>query len=260
MSDKPVPEQNNIIINDTWESLKDFTAARIAQGRTGVSLPLKKSLEFRMAHALARDAVYSSLRIDALAKKLSPLLPVIEVQSQAQDRIVYLQRPDLGRKLNEDSVEKIKEYSRGDYVDVALIVADGLSATAINEHATPLLEIIVAELNNSGLTTTPITLVEQGRVAIADEIGFLFNAKLAVILIAERPGLSATDSVGIYLTYDPKPGKTDEARNCISNIRPRGLSYAHAAAKLVFLIQESLRLKLSGVNLKDTSGLLSDRP
>lgn len=236
-------------------ALKEFTAARIALGRVGASIPLKQSLEFKLAHAHARDAVYSTLRVDELTTKLSLFnLPVLHLHSKALTRHKYLKRPDLGRRLDENSSAILSDYNSG--ADVAILIADGLSAEAVNENAFCLLEILLPMLISAGLRVAPICLVEQGRVAIGDDVGFLLNAKLSVVLIGERPGLSAADSMGAYLTYNPRPGLTDESRNCISNIRPEGLIYQAAAEKIFYLITESFRRRISGVDLKDNTGLI----
>ncbi len=243
--------KQNSFIPDTWESLKAFTNARIALGRTGVATPLKEILDFRMCHAHARDAVYSILNIDKLTAALQQFqIPLITVNSKANDRTVYLQRPDLGRKLNDASANNLKNETSHS-ADVAIIIADGLSATAINEHAVHVVKKLIPLLKQSVLTITPLVIAEQARVAIADEIGSILQAKLSVILIGERPGLSSPDSMGAYITYQPVPGKTDESRNCISNIRPEGLGYELAAEKIAKLIKTSLQLKLSGILLKD---------
>jgi len=255
--------KQNSFIPDAWESLKAFTNARIALGRAGVAPPLKEILDFRMCHAHARDAVYSVLNIDELTGALQQFqIPVITVNSKASDRAVYLQRPDLGRKLNNASASNLKNVREDSFgetshsADVAIIIADGLSATAINEHAVHVVKKLIPLLKQSVLTLTPLVIAEQARVAIADEIGSILQAKLSVILIGERPGLSSPDSMGAYITYQPVPGKTDESRNCISNIRPQGLEYALAATKIAKLIKTSLQLKLSGISLKDEDQIL----
>lgn len=246
----------DIYIPDPWDSLRTFTNARIALGRTGIASPLKEVLDFKMCHAHARDAVYSELHADELERSLDQFqLPLIRVRSKAVDRSAYLQRPDLGRTLHESSVAHLKNES-SHTTDVAVIVADGLSAIAINEHAIPVLKKLLPLLKQSVLTIAPLVIAEQARVAIADEIGSILQAKLSLILIGERPGLSSPDSMGAYITFDPKPGTTDEARNCISNIRPNGLNYDLAAEKIAGLIRASLHLKLSGTLLKDDELLL----
>lgn len=241
---------------DPLIALKEFTAARIAIGRVGTSIPIKQSLEFKLAHAHARDAVYSVLDIDGLVNSLKPYnLPVLHLHSKALSRHKYLKRPDLGRQLNEEWIALLNDHNAG--ADVAIIIADGLSATAVNENAFYLLEVLIPMLRKAGLTIAPFCLVEQGRVAIGDDIGGFLGAKLSVLLIGERPGLSAADSMGAYLTYAPKSGLTDESRNCISNIRPQGLMHKPAASKIFYLINEALKRKLSGVGLKDNAGLIS---
>lgn len=241
--------------DDSFNPLKEFTAARIGIGRAGTSIPLKQALEFKLAHAHARDAVYSILDTEGLLNSLKQFnLPGLLLNSKADNRAQYLQRPDLGRKLHEASADRLKSHS-GKY-DVVIIIADGLSATAVNENASGLLKVLLPLILDAKLKIAPICLVEQSRVALGDEAAHLLNAKFSVMLIGERPGLSAADSIGAYLTYDPKPGLTDESRNCISNIRPQGLNYKAAASKIFYLIQEAFRLKLSGVGLKDNEGLI----
>lgn len=253
-----MPSQANHIITasvspDPWAPLRAFTPARIALGRTGTALPLQEVLQFRMAHAHARDAVYSLLDTTTLIAQLQKLqLPVNLLHSQAADRHAYLQRPDKGRKLDTGSIALLRSLAgKPAQQAVSIVLADGLSATAINSHALPLLEALLPWLQQAAIPLTPLSLVQQGRVAIGDEIGSLLQAALVVVLIGERPGLSSPDSLGIYLTYHPQPGLTDEARNCLSNIRPAGLSYQAAAAKLFYFIRESFRRQLSGVALKD---------
>lgn len=233
-----------------WERLKDFTDARIALGRTGGSLKTQELLQFRKDHALAKDAVWASLDSNSLEAEIKAIkIPSIILSSQAESRETYIKRPDLGRKLSEESIAAIKN-SKPEATDISIILADGLSANAISLHAIPFLQEFLSKVN--GLSLAPISIVKQGRVAISDEIGELFSSKISIILIGERPGLSSPYSMGIYLTYNPKAGNTDEKRNCISNIRTGGLPYAYAAEKLAFLCSEALRLKLSGVQLKDT--------
>jgi ethanolamine ammonia-lyase small subunit len=235
--------------------LKGFTAARIGIGRTGTSIPTKQSLAFKLAHAHARDAVYSVLDIDALSNNIKQFnLPVIVLHSKAGSRAEYLQRPDLGRKLKKSSAKQLKEYA-GNY-DVSIIIADGLSASAINDNVIGLLNHLIPLVAAANLKLAPICFVEQARVAVSDKVAHLLNAKLSIILIGERPGLSSADSIGAYLTYGPKPGLTDESRNCISNIRPQGLMFKPAAGKIFYLVQEALRMKLSGIRLKDNQGLI----
>lgn len=243
---------------DPWAALCAFTAARIALGRTGTSVPLREALAFRLAHAHARDAVYSALDADRLLGELAALkLPTVQVRSCASTRSDYLRRPDWGRQLDDDSCIALAGQAAGD-CDMAIVLADGLSATAINDHALPLLHLLLLPLREASFRLAPIVLAEQARVALGDEIGHLLRARLVLVLIGERPGLSSPNSLGAYFTYGPRPGLTDEARNCVSNIRPEGLTYPAAADKLFFLLREALRRQLSGVALKDESGLLGE--
>jgi ethanolamine ammonia-lyase small subunit len=243
--------------DDFLSAMQQFTAARIGIGRTGSSIPLKQALAFKLAHAHARDAVYSELDIDKLADELKQFeLPVLQLHSQAAYREQYLQRPDLGRLLDDRSVEELANCANDP--DIVIVIADGLSAAAVNSNAIGLLRILAPELQAAGLKIGPICLVKQGRVAVADNIGSAVNATLSLILIGERPGLSSADSMGAYLTYHPMPGLTDESRNCISNIRPHGLNFKAASKKIFYLIQESFRRKLSGVELKDNAALLPE--
>jgi ethanolamine ammonia-lyase small subunit len=236
------------------KSLRDFTSARVDLGRAGHSLPTSELLDFQLAHARARDAVHLPLDVHSMLLEFKQKnIPCVTLASEADDRFIYLRRPDLGRRLNAESRERLAPL-KADY-DVAFVIVDGLSALAVHRHAVPLLELV---LSNLDLNIAPVTIVEQGRVGIGDEIGELLGAKLTVVLIGERPGLSSPDSLGIYLTWQPRPGRTDAERNCISNIRAEGLSYEIAAHKLLFLMNESRRLKLSGVQLKERAPLLSD--
>lgn len=251
MSDSPTITPGN----DPWSALKKFTAARIALGRTGVSIPVRENLKFKLAHAFARDAVHTNLDMDSLVKSMNGLqFPFVLLHSKATDRAQYLQRPDLGRQLNNESFSTLSQQS-GSY-DICISMADGLSAMAINEHAVPLLSLLIPRFIAGGFSIAPICIIEQGRVAISDETGSALGAKLSVILIGERPGLSSPDSLGVYLTYHPLVGNTDHQRNCISNIGPRGLAFEEAAEKIYYLVSESIRLKLSGTELKDLSRML----
>ncbi|MFC6841643.1 ethanolamine ammonia-lyase subunit EutC [Xanthomonas theicola] len=235
-------------------ALRRLTPARIALGRTGTSLPTAAQLDFQFAHAQARDAVH--LRFDP-----APLAAALHargrdhltLRSAAADRHIYLQRPDLGRRLSEDATGELPGHvaMRRRGCDLALVVADGLSALAVHRHAAPMLERIDALAAAEGWTLAPVALVEQGRVAIGDAIGELLRARMSVVLIGERPGLSSQDSLGLYFTYAPRVGLSDACRNCISNVREAGLSYAQAAHKLAWLMREACRRQLSGVQLKD---------
>lgn len=261
MPDHPDAPQNESAVApaaDGWGFLREFTTARIALGRAGGSLPTRRHLEFQLAHARARDAVHSELDMAALEREIAALgVETIRLHSAAPDRATYLQRPDLGRRLDEDSRRLLEERGR-DGAAVAFMVADGLSALAVQRHAPAMLEAILARLDPEEWRIAPVALVEQGRVAISDEIGALLGAEIAVILIGERPGLSSPDSLGIYLTYGPKIGNTDADRNCISNIRAAGLSYAKAAHRLAYLLTAARNRRLSGVELKDEAGALEE--
>ena len=247
--------KKEVINIDPLTALKEFTAARIAIGRVGTSIPLKQSLEFKLAHAHARDAVYSMLDTEGLLNNLKVFnLPVLHLHSKATTRHKYLKRPDHGRQLDEESTMQLKDYKTG--ADIAIVIADGLSATAVNENAFGLLELLIPMLFSAKLNLAPLCMVEQGRVAIGDDVGHGLGAKLSIVLIGERPGLSSADSMGAYLTYNPQPGLTDESRNCISNIRPQGLKHKPAAEKIFYLINEAFKRKLSGVGLKDNAGFL----
>src|SRR5580704_7352906 len=209
--------------------LRALTPARVGLGRTGVSLETSDLLDFQRCHAQARDAVRARLESAALAAALQQLTggAILRLHSAAADRVTYLQRPDLGRTLDEPSRILLEKKLQAGGCDLALIVADGLSALAVERHALPLLTELLPQLEEWRLA--PVAIVEQGRVAIGDEIGAALDAEIAVVLIGERPGLSSPDSLGAYITWRPKPGRSDAERNCISNIRPDGLSYAQAA-------------------------------
>jgi ethanolamine ammonia-lyase small subunit len=238
-----------------WAALRQHTMARIALGRAGGSLPTAEVLRFGLAHALARDAVHLALSVDETERGLqSRKLSSLRVHSQAIDRRTFLLRPDLGRRLNEASAALLSGTGTGGQ-DVAFVLADGLSAPAIQRHSLPLLDLILAMLQNE-YSVAPIVIAEQGRVALGDEIGERLHVSLVVMLIGERPGLSSPDSLGMYMTFGPRVGRNDAERNCISNVRPQGLSYEAAALRLVWLMRESMQRKLSGVALKDGSDIL----
>lgn len=239
---------------DAWRRLRQHTPARIALGRAGASLPTAEVLAFAAAHAAARDAVHAELDRDAIVRALLPLrCPVLSLDTLATDRLTYLQRPDLGRRLDTRSRELLA--SSNSTGDVAVIIADGLSALAANRHAATLLSLLVPMLVDAGLTLAPIAVVRQGRVAVQDEIGMAFQAQAALILLGERPGLGAADSLGAYIVYAPRIGNTDANRNCVSNIRPTGLPLSVAAAMIRALLVESIRRKISGIALKDSRGM-----
>ena len=239
-------------MND-WLSLKRHTQARIGLKRSGSALATRELLDFQLAHAQARDAVWKPWEVEGCRDKLkAEAVPVITVASCAPDRATYLKRPDLGRKLDPGSLPQLTAARTDPPADVALILSDGLSATAVHEHGHITMVAIRKALEGSGTSCTPIILAEHGRVALSDEIGHALGARAAVIVLGERPGLSAADSLGIYLTYAPTPGNSDAQRNCISNVRaPSGLAPQLAAARLAALLQRSLALGCSGVSLKD---------
>ena len=229
--------------------LGDFTMARVDLGRAGDSLPTRAFLDFQLAHAKARDAVHLPLAVNSMVLELKQKnIGSITLTSAACGRDEYLRCPGLGRCLSAESCERLSAL-RGEY-DAAFVIADGLSALAVHRHAVPLLEFLLRDLD---WRVAPVAIVEQGRVAIGDEIGQVLGARLVVVLIGERPGLSSPDSLGAYLTWQPRPGRTDAERNCISNIRAEGLSYVAATHKLLFLMNESRRLKLSGVRLREAA-------
>jgi ethanolamine ammonia-lyase small subunit len=229
---------------DPWRDLRRHTAARIALGRSGDALPTRHLLDFQLAHARARDAVHLGFDSEAIAASLAGLA-CVTVRSAAPDRAAYLQYPDLGRRLNPDDLPLLR---KGDY-DAVFVLADGLSARAVHDHAASLLTATVELLPDWKIA--PVVLAHQARVALGDEIAMAMGAALVVMLIGERPGLSAADSLGAYLTFGPRRGLQNADRNCISNIRPDGLAIPLAARKLAFLMAEARRLKLSGVGLKD---------
>jgi ethanolamine ammonia-lyase small subunit len=241
------------VTRNDWHWLRQYTTARIGGGRAGNALPTAEQLQFQLDHARARDAVHLPLDAAALARGLEAFdLPCLRVRSQAVDRRDYLQRPDRGRRLRNEDRRQL-EASR-DLYDVVLIVADGLSAAAVHTHAQPCLRALVPALQDEGVTLAPLVVVEQGRVAIGDDIGEALGARLSLLLIGERPGLSSPDSLGLYLTFGPRPGRTDAQRNCISNIRPpQGLAYLDATRTCLYLCRTALRRELSGVALKDES-------
>ncbi|WGG50802.1 ethanolamine ammonia-lyase subunit EutC [Rugamonas sp. DEMB1] len=297
--------RDEVVTANPWQALRRFTAARIALGRSGVSLPTAPQLDFQLAHARARDAVHLPLDHAALAAALTAAcgLPCLALHSAAQNRHVYLQRPDLGRRLDEASRRLLQAHGRaagrdgeqgprgepgpgrddaaaaagrpssgqpvaedrrsgaaaasvsaGAGYDLAFVIADGLSALAIEQNALPFLRVMLARLAAEQWSLAPLALVDQGRVAVGDEVGQLLGARAVVVLVGERPGLSSPDSMGLYLTWAPQVGLTDASRNCISNVRPAGLRYEEAAYKLHYLLEQSRLRQLSGVALKDETG------
>ena len=235
---------------DPWHPLRRLSAARIALGRTGGSLPTCELLDFRLAHARARDAVHSPFDALALAEQLRSLADeVICVESAAATRAEFLRRPDLGRTLAD--VSRARLNGRTAPSDLSIIVSDGLSSRAALEQGPPLLAELLPLVRETGWTLAPLVVASRGRVALQDEIGSLLGARISLMLLGERPGLGAANSLGAYFTHAPRPGLTDASRNCVSNIRGEGLPPAEAAHKLFGLLMASSRLGLSGVHLKD---------
>ncbi|MCG2577239.1 ethanolamine ammonia-lyase subunit EutC [Dechloromonas sp. XY25] len=238
--------------SDNWQALRVLTPARIALGRAGCALPTGEVLRFGLAHAQARDAVHLPLDIARLEAELTAAgFASRRVHSAAPDRRTYLLRPDLGRQLRADDRETLLAAASSP-ADVCFVIADGLSAQAVQSHAVPLLQAFHAR-SAGRWTTPPVVIAEQGRVALGDEVGECLRARLVVVLIGERPGLSSPDSLGVYLTYGPQRGRTDGERNCISNVRPEGLPCDAAAARLVWLVEAALQRGTTGVALKDES-------
>lgn len=235
------------------QQLKAITSARIGLPRMGSSIATREMLSFDNDHARARDAVHLPFNSTSIIEQLDKQkLENIEVKSAASNRTLYLQRPDLGRQLDHVSRQNIlAQQNRAQVPDLAIIIADGLSTSAIHENALPFINAFLPLVSSHGWSIAPVVVVNQGRVAIADEIGELFQAQLSIMLIGERPGLSAANSMGIYMTYAPRIGRTDAERNCISNIHPAGLGYPAAAKQLERLVAQALELRLSGVTLKD---------
>lgn len=256
----PTHPTNDPVIENPWQRLREFTDARIGLGRAGVSVPTKHLLAFQLAHAQAIDAVHTPLNIDGLIDQITaqdwcPKGQPLRLHSRAEHRDMYLQRPDYGRLLNKASEQILEDhaYLNDEQYDLAFVMVDGLSALAIEENTLPFLSELIPQLTRGPepWSIAPLCFVEQGRVAIGDPIGELLNAKCVVVLVGERPGLSSPDSMGLYLTWAPKSGKTDAYRNCISNIRTAGLSYPEASRKARYLLSEARTKQLSGVQLKD---------
>jgi ethanolamine ammonia-lyase small subunit len=238
---------------DPWTRLRAHTAARIALGRAGASLPTAELLRFGLAHAQARDAVHLPFDLPAVRDALqSQGFETVEVESAAGDRSTYLRRPDLGRSLAPQSAEALRGFA-SEGCDVLCVVGDGLSSSAVHRNAVPLLLALRSHFEAAALRLGPVVLARQARVALGDEIGELLRAALVVMLVGERPGLSSPDSLGAYLTASPRVGCLDSQRNCVSNIRPEGLAYEAAAHKIAWLVTAAKRLGLTGVQLKDES-------
>jgi ethanolamine ammonia-lyase small subunit len=258
-SEKPLVHQ------DSWAKLRQFTNARIGLGRVGTSIPTQELLRFQLSHAQAMDAVHVPLDASALidtfeqSELIKPLLPAFILHSCASNRMEYLQRPDFGRQLDDASLYRLQQFqqqSTNCQYDLAIVIADGLSSYAITNHAKPFIEALLKYLQSDQQkewNLAPLAIVEQARVAVGDDVGEALQAKEVLLLVGERPGLSSPDSMGLYLTWNPKRGTEDSLRNCISNVRPEGLSYRLAAHKCFYLLSESQQIQLTGVSLKDRS-------
>jgi ethanolamine ammonia-lyase small subunit len=230
-----------------WSDLRRFTPARVGLGRAGNGMPTASHLAFQADHAAARDAVHAALDVTALQTELTQGgIDSIATASAAPDRETYLRRPDLGRRLLEVDRTRLPSIPGA----MLFVVCDGLSAGAVQRHAAALLARVIPALRPVQ-PVAPVVIATQGRVALGDDIGDRIGAEAVAVLIGERPGLSAADSLGVYLTWQPRTGRSDAERNCISNIRPAGLPVAEAAAKLLWLIEAMRRLRLTGVALKD---------
>jgi ethanolamine ammonia-lyase small subunit len=243
--------------------LRRFTPARVSLGQAGPAVPTHEQLRFQLDHALARDAVHARLDVNALLRELRQrgmdcvaLRSAVDERGGPGDRSVYLRRPDLGRRLDVRSAEELRERAAALAAkpDVVFVIADGLSALAAERHAIALMGEIKTVMG-SVENVAPVCVVSDGRVAIGDEIGFLLSARIAIVMIGERPGLSSPDSLGVYVTWEPKAGRTDAERNCISNIRAEGLSYGEAAQRIAYYLTESKRLSATGVLLKERAGV-----
>jgi len=238
---------------DPWTELRRHTAARIALGRAGASLPTAEWLAFGVAHAMARDAVHLPFESAALAAVLAGHgFQTVTVESAAADRAIYLRRPDLGRRLSPRSAALLASLAQGD-IDLAVVLGDGLSARAVHAQALPFLLELRPRLEAEGLALGALLLAQQCRVALGDEAGALLRARAVLVLIGERPGLSSPDSLGAYLTWAPRRGRSDAERNCVSNIRPEGLAHAEAARQVAWLLGAARRIGATGVVLKDES-------
>ncbi|GGD07458.1 ethanolamine ammonia-lyase light chain [Franconibacter daqui] len=237
---------------DAWDLLRQFTDARIALGRSGASLPTREVLKFGLAHAQARDAIHQPFDSEPLRGELEALgLETLTVHSAAADRDTYLHRPDLGRRLDEESRALLAR--RKGNADLLLVIGDGLSSHAVHRQSVGLIRALLPYIETLGLTLAPVALAHQSRVALGDDIGEALGAQAVAILIGERPGLSSPDSLGVYLTWKPERSRIESERNCISNIRPEGLPWEAAAFKLAWLLEQAFLRRLTGVKLKDES-------
>jgi ethanolamine ammonia-lyase small subunit len=245
---------------ETWSALRRFTDARIGLGRSGSAMPTGEVLKFAMAHARARDAVHTAIDWHPLEDGLRSLgLTSMQIESAAPSRDTYLRRPDLGRSLSASSRQRLSELPP-QVADLAIVVGDGLSSTAVSANLIAFMAAFKPYADRNGWLLSPLLLATQSRVALGDEAAEFVGAKAVLVLIGERPGLSSPDSLGAYLTFAPRVGRRDAERNCVSNIRAGGLSYDEAAFKLAWLIGESFRRQLTGVNLKDESNYQLEAP
>jgi len=246
------------VTRQSWAQLRALTPARIALGRAGAGLPTSAYLEFQAAHARARDAVHAKLDLNGMLENIAARgWPALNVHSAAQTREDFLRRPDLGRALSAESKARLSEPMVAP--DVVIVIGDGLSSIAVERNAIHVLERLWPAIAATELQLAPIIVAEQARVALADEIGEILQARLSVMMIGERPGLSAADSLGIYLTYAPRLGRVDSERNCISNIREGGMSAAEAAAQTANLIRSMLTHGASGILLASRMGRLAQQ-
>jgi ethanolamine ammonia-lyase small subunit len=242
------------VSGDPWALLRGYTAARIGLGRSGAGMPTREVLKFAMAHAQARDAVRTPIDWTQIEKGLQELgLHSLRVASAAADRDTYLRRPDLGRRLDEDSREALTNFATKAAPELLLVVGDGLSSTAVATNAIPMINSLLPWIRNHGWRLAPVLLATQSRVALGDDAGEILKARATIILIGERPGLSSPDSLGAYLTWEPRTGRRDGERNCVSNIRNGGLRTDEAAFRVIWLLREAFRRQLTGVKLKDES-------
>lgn len=253
MTDKTTTD-TSAITESAWNEWRGVTPARLALGRAGSGMPTDEVLRFGWAHAMARDAIHAALDAQKLEQALRATgWTVAHVHSRAPDRTAYLRRPDLGRMIDPEDIARLRAEPLV-RTDVCIVIGDGLSSLAIERHAAPLLAALKPLLADE-LRQAPVVIATQARVALADEIGELLQTKLTIMLIGERPGLSSPDSLGIYITHAPFRARSDAGRNCISNVRPEGLSYNAAAFKLTWLVREALARQLTGIELKDESDL-----
>lgn len=247
--------QSASVTESPWGEWRSVTPARLALGRVGAGMPTDEVLRFGWAHAMARDAIHAALDVPKLEATLHAQgWTVAHTHSRAPDRVTYLRRPDLGRVIDPNEIAKLRAVPIMPS-DICIVIGDGLSSLAVDRHAAPLLAALKPHLAQE-LKRAPVVIATQARVALADEVADLLQAKLSIMLIGERPGLSSPDSLGIYITHAPFRGRSDAERNCISNVRPEGLSYAAAAFKLAWLVREALGRGLTGIDLKDESDLV----